>query len=602
MNTARYVVGIDLGTTNTLVSYIDQNADAPAKNIRIFEIDQHIAPETTKKLSSLASFIYLPTDQEQEQKLFQTDHSNDATIATCIGEFAREQAGKIPSRVISSSKSWLCHGGIDRKSDILPYSAPKEVKKLSPFKATSLYLNYLKEAWNATFSEHRLEHQDVVLTVPASFDAVARELTLEAAKSAELNVLLIEEPQAAFYAWLANHEENWRNLLNVGESILVCDVGGGTTDFTLINVEDESGNLKLERFAVGDHILLGGDNMDLTLALSIAEDLKEKNHTLDAWQTRSLWHACRKAKEELFEQPDLEQTKVSILGRSSKVIGGTIKAELTKETLENILLEGFFPQVSIDDHPKKTIRKGLAELGLPYATDAAITRHLAYFLSEHGKDGHPIAPSGVLFNGGVMKAELLRKRVLSTLKEFAPRREIRELLLDDETLNLRLDQSVSHGAAYYGMVRQGKGIRIRGGIARSYYIGIESSLPAVPGFEAPMKALCVAPFGMEEGSSVHAGEQEFGMVIGEPVEFRFLSSTTRKDDQAGELIESWRDDEIEELVPIHTSMQSDNDNDKGQLVPVKLQATVDEVGSLHLKLIANDDRDWKLSFDIRRHG
>ncbi|MCK5798635.1 MAG: Hsp70 family protein, partial [Deltaproteobacteria bacterium] len=471
---------------------------------------------------------------------------------------------------------------------------------ISPVDATLRYLEHLRDAWNSTIAsvdeDLHLEKQDVFLTVPASFDAVARDLTMTAATRAGLTVTLLEEPQAAFYAWLSRQGESWRDHLTVGDLVLICDVGGGTTDFTLIAAKDLDGDLVLERVAVGDHILLGGDNMDLALALTVADDLKEDGHALDAWQTRSLWHACRKAKEELLSHPDQERAAVSVLGRGSKVIGGTIKAELDREDLEQILVDGFFPECAADARPKRARRIGLQELGLPYAADAGITRHLARFLGSHGRDDAPAAwPTAVLFNGGVMKAGPLRQRVVDVLSAWLHNADEGDL---KELDSANLDLAVSRGAAYYGLVRRGKGIRIRGGVARSYYIGIESALPAVPGMEAPMKALCVVPFGMEEGSEASIEDQEFGMVVGEPVEFRFLSSTTRKDDPQGRLLDRYSDEEIEELSPIQTAMEGESD-DPGVPIPVRLHARVTEVGTLDLDLRARDGQSWKLEYDVR---
>jgi hypothetical protein len=595
---SRFVVGIDLGTTNTVISYIDTSVDAEEQEVRVLPIPQHSAPGVLEDAESLPSFIYLAAGPEFADDALDVPWDKDRDYT--VGRLAREQGASVPKRVVSSSKSWLCHAGVDRSAAILPHQAPEDVEQISPLDATLRFIEHLRDAWNHSMAtgddDARLEQQDVLLTVPASFDAVARELTMTAATRAGLKVTLLEEPQAAFYAWLAHFGDSWRDKLTVGDLVLVCDVGGGTTDFTLIAVKDQDGDLVLERVAVGDHILLGGDNMDLALALTIAGDLEEDGEKLDAWQTRSLWHACRAAKEELLENPELESAAVSILGRGSKVIGGTIKAELDREDLEQVLLDGFFPECEASDRPKKARRAGLQELGLPYATDAGVTRHLARFLGGHGAEGQEAAwPTALLFNGGVMKAQPLRERITSVLGSWLSEAEQSELKqLDSESLDL----AVSRGAAYYGMVRRGQGIRIRGGVARSYYIGIESALPAVPGMEAPMKALCVVPFGTEEGSEASIEGREFGMVVGEPVEFRFLSSTTRKEDPLGTLLERYSAEEIEELSPVQTAMDGEAD-EPGAPIPVKLHSRVTEVGTLELELRSREGESWRLEYDVR---
>jgi hypothetical protein len=594
---ARYVVGIDLGTTNTVISYIDTHVDPEQQQVEVLKIPQTISPSVVEAKDSLPSFLYLAAGPEFTEGGLDLPWAQGRDYT--VGWLAREQGSKVPKRVVGSSKSWLCHAGVDRNSEILPWKAPEEVPKLSPVEAARRYIEHLKDAWNHAMAQGddsaRLEQQDVLLTVPASFDAVARELTLQAAQHSGLSVTLLEEPQAAFYSWLEHLTEKWRDKLEVGDMVLVCDVGGGTTDFTLITVRDQDGDLVLERVAVGDHILLGGDNMDLALALSVSADLAENGTKLDAWQTRSLWHACRQAKEDLLGNDELESAPVTVLGRGSKVIGGTIKAELTREDLQSVLLDGFFPQCESSDRPKTARRGGLQELGLPYAADAGVTRHLAKFLAAHSKDDQQLLPTAILFNGGVMKADPLRQRTVDVINSWlaaAERGTVKELG------GTSYDLAVSRGAAYYGMVRRGSGIRIRGGVARTYYIGIESALPAVPGMEAPLKALCVVPFGMEEGTEATIDGQEFGMVVGEPVEFRFLSSTTRKEDPIGEMLESWGEEEIEELVPIHTALEGETE-EPGAPIPVQLHTRVTELGTLDLELRARDGRSWKLEYDVR---
>ena len=594
MHASRYVVGIDLGTTNTVVSYADTQAALEGEAaVRDLPIPQTVAPGLVEARATLPSFLYLAAGPELSAGAMDLPWASERSFT--VGHLARDQGSKVPARVVSSAKSWLCHAGVDRTAPLLPFQAPEEVPKISPLDASTRYLEHLRDAWNhgpgAEDPSARLEEQQVYLTVPASFDAVARELTVQAARQAGLaHVTLLEEPQAAFYAWLAHLGEAWRQQLGVGDRVLVCDVGGGTTDFTLISVVDRDGELSLERVAVGDHILLGGDNMDLALAHVASEKLAERGHAIDAWQTRSLWHACRAAKEQLFVDPSQEEVPVTVLGRGSKVIGGSLTTALSRQDLSRVLLDGFFPAVAADARPARGRRAGLQELGLPYATDAAITKHLAKFLGEHHGAGEGFTrPTAVLYNGGVMKAPTLKGRITEVLQSWvadqgAPLKELQ---------GAHPDLAVSHGAAYYGLVRQGKGIRIRGGVGRSYYIGLESSMPAVPGLPAPIKALCVVPFGMEEGTDADVAGQELGMVVGEAVEFRFLSSTHRKDDGIGTVVERWSEGEIEELVPVQTAM-ADETATSGAMVPVRLHSRVTEVGTLALERRARAGRSWKL--------
>lgn len=439
-----------------------------------------------------------------------------------------------------------------------------------------------------------------MLTVPASFDAVARELTVEAARSAGFeHVTLIEEPQAAFYAWLEASGDSWRTSVKVDDLVLVCDVGGGTTDLTLIGVADKGGDLELTRLAVGEHILLGGDNMDLALAYAVASTLPGGVETLDPIQRVGLSHACRSAKEMLFSHPGKASAPVSVLGRGSKVIGGSIKTALERETLQKVLLDGFFPACSLDERPSRARRSGFAEIGLPYANDPAITRHIAAFLSRQNRSptgtGGPARPTAILFNGGVFQAEELRAKVHEVVGGWTG---VELVQLESRDLNI----AVARGAAYYGLVRSGKGVRIRGGVSRSYYIGVESPAPAVPGVAAPIKALCVAPLGTEEGTDLEVPGPNFGLVVGEPAEFRFLSSTVRRDDPLGSLLERWQPDELSELAPLVAELPVAEGHQSGQTVPVRLHCRVTEIGTLELWCgEVRGDGKWKLEFNVRHH-
>ncbi len=603
MSDSKFIIGIDLGTTHSVLAYTEGwIAEEVEPAIRILPVPQVLSPNEVKAQPLLPSFIFLPGPHDVPQGSLALPW--DSHIDFAVGEFARNRGAELPNRLVSSAKSWLCHSGVDRMEKILPWESPPDARRISPVEASSRFLQHLRDAWNhdmaADDPEARFEVQDIYLTVPASFDAVARELTVKAAQAAGLeNITLLEEPQAAFYAWVEAQKERWRKAVRVGESILVCDVGGGTTDFSLIQVTEEHGELTLRRVAVGDHLLLGGDNMDLALAYAVQAQLAKKGIKLDAWQFRGLWHSARAAKERLLADPELPGEPVVILGRGSSLIGGTIRSELARAEVEQTLLDGFFPLGESSDYPEEKPKIGVREMGLPYEADPAVTRHLARFLGRQAQgdlsqSGVPVAyPAAILFNGGVMKSGLLRERVLSVLKSWHGPGEIRELASVD------LDLAVARGASYYGLARRGRGIRIRGGVARSYYIGIESSLPSVPGIPAPIKALCVVPFGMEEGTDAEIRQREFGLVVGESAVFHLLDSTVRKQDQVGEMIEDWQGD-IEKVTTMETILPATEEEEGGKIIPVWLQSKVTEVGTLELWCVARDEnRRWKLEFNLR---
>ena len=606
MTPSRYVVGIDLGTTNSALAYVDTAAGAEP-TLNHLAIPQVVQPGVVEDRPLLPSFLYLPGPNEQPTGSLQLPWAKKRDYA--VGEFARNFGSQVPTRLVSSAKSWLCHAGIDRRQPVLPWKAPEDARRVSPLEASTYYLKHLAEAWNHLIAKdvaaNRLENQDIILTVPASFDAVARELTVEAARAAGLErITLLEEPQAAFYAWIHASHDKWREQVEVGDVVLVCDIGGGTTDLTLIAVSEEAGQLVLTRVAVGDHILLGGDNMDLALAHHVAAALAAKGTKLDFGQMNMLWHSCRLAKERLFQDKKSASAPVTVLGRGSKVIGGAIKADLARSDVEQVLVEGLFPKCPANAEPQRQRAAGLQELGLPYAADPAVSKHLAQFLARNvevlgqrapakrGKKKQS-QPTTVLFNGGVFKAEPLRQRLTDIINTWN-QSPIKELHGTD------LDQAVAEGAAYYGLVRRGQGIRIRGGTARSYYIGVETSLPAVPGSRPPLKALCVVPFGMEEGTEADVPSQEFGLVVGEPAEFRFLGSNIRRNDTAGLLIEDWQD-QIEELNPLATTLESPGK--EGRTFPVHLHSKVTEVGTLELWCLSRDGKQrWKLEFNVRERA
>ena len=597
MTEPTYIIGIDLGTTNSIVAYT--KTDVPTgetPEIHVFEVPQLTGMGTVEVREMLPSFLYIPTDPEKANDGFALPWDREGSVS--VGEFARSRGEEVPQRMISSAKSWLCNQMVDRNKAILPWGSTEDGIKMSPVDASSRVLKHIRDAWNHEVAgsnpDVAMEHQEIYLTVPASFDAVARELTVKAAQMAGLeNITLLEEPQAAFYAWIDSKGDSWRENVTPGDLVLVCDVGGGTSDFSMIRVSDEAGNLVLDRVAVGNHLLVGGDNMDLALSYAIYNKMAEKGTKLDAWQMRGLSHSCRRAKEKLFSATGEQVFPVTILGRGSSLIGGTIRTELHLDEVSQVIVDGFFPACAADDTPQVKQTIGLKEIGLAYEADPAVTRHLARFIRESSQEGaENHFPTAVLFNGGIMKANPIRKRVLDIIGAWQGN-ETAQPLRELQTANF--DLSVARGAAYYGLARHGKGIRIRGGLGRSYYIGVAASMPAVPGMPVPTKALCVAPFGMEEGTSAALPDQEFVLVVGEPVKFDFLGAANRFDDQPGTVVENW-EGQVEEITTVETTL----DGDYGTFVPVTIEIRVTEIGTLEFFCVSQqDDRRWKLEFNVR---
>lgn len=589
---SKYVIGIDLGTTNSVLAYAPLGEQS---HVEVLQVPQLVAAGTVESHSMLPSFLYLGTDQEAKSGNFNLPWVKKA--ATAVGELARKQAAEVPTRTVTSAKSWLAHSRVDRHQAILPWNAPADVPKVSPVTASQRYLEHLVAAWEAAFADAPIAKQQVVLTVPASFDASARELTREAALAAGLpdSLLLLEEPQAAVYAWLADMGDRWRRQLKVGDTLLVCDVGGGTSDFTLIRVTEEAGELALARVAVGNHILVGGDNMDLALAHHVTGAFAEKGIQLDPWQSVALWHSCRTAKETLFAGDGPKKHPVTVLGRGSRVIGKAVSVDIQRDAASQLLIDGFFPQCGANERPARRAASGFREIGLPFETDTAITRHLAGFLSAHGENNQPVRPSHVLFNGGVFKAGAFRQRVLDVLGSWhsgqtAPR---------GLEANQDLDHAVARGAAYYGLAKQGKGVRIRGGTARSYYVGIETAGLAIPGATRPLRALCVVPFGMEEGTEADVPGDEIGLIVGEPAHFRFFSSGVRKEDRPGTVLSSWTEDQLAETDSLQATLPAAAKVEDGY-VPVRFHSRVTELGIFELWCASTlSDERWKLEFSVR---
>jgi molecular chaperone DnaK (HSP70) len=624
MSEQKYCIGIDLGTTNSVVAYAPQS-DAETKGadrapeIQLLPIPQVVASGQVESRTSLPSFLYLPRDQEVDALEVHNEHARfPSSTEGVAGVYARQQAADNPQRVIVAAKSWLCQRKVDPDSPVLPWQSPDEIPRVSAVECTGIFLRHLVAAWQAQFPDAPIDQQQVVLTVPASFDPAARELTRRAAIRAGLheNFVLLEEPQAAVYRYLASTDGRWRKSLSHGDTLLVVDVGGGTTDLTLVGVKEEDGELALQRVAVGNHLLVGGDNMDLALAYQAAEQFRQSGHDLDPWQSTSLWHACRDAKERLLSHDGPDSQSISVLGRGSSLIGGTITTEMKRSDAATLLLDGFFPQCSPQDRPQANVVSGFQDVGLPYESDPAITKHIAAFLSdqsvlnrkgEPGDDDSHGPVTHLLLNGGVFRSPVMRERLESTLSSWTDT-DVQTLSSTDD-----LNDAVAIGAAYYGWTKSNGGIRIRGGTAKAFYIGIETAGMAIPGAPRPLRAVCVAAQGMEEGTQAEVPGQEVGVVVGTPARFRFFSSTTRPGDKPGDRLDRWSPTELQESEPIeltldhHQSEGSDSnssaaENESSQsFVPVQFESRVTELGMFELwchdKL---GDRRWKLEFNARQ--
>lgn len=597
---SRYLIGIDLGTTNCAVYYIDKTKEGSLPEL--FKVSQISEAGEISEGTILPSFVYIPDEKDLPSGSLNTPWNGNASF--CVGDFAKKTSPKVPLKVIASAKSWLCAENVDKATPVLPWNRNNPEKQMSPVEATKSILEHMKNAWNDKMAskdkELAMENQVLVITVPASFDTVARELTLKAANQIGLNPVLLEEPQAAFYSWLNENGENWRSKVATGDTVLVCDIGGGTTDFSLIKVQDESGNLTIERVAVGNHILLGGDNMDLTMAYKVAEKIKKKNDVvLDSYQIHGLTYACREAKEVLMSEPKAKAQKLTVLGRGSSVISTTITSDLSRAEVEETIINGFFPECSLEDKPIDSKRSGFKTFGLRYETDPSITKHLASFLKANCKNQSDL-PNCILFNGGVTKADSIRERIILAVSSWLePQRGKIKVLTGTNP-----DLSVAMGASCYANVREGKGIRIKAGSSYAYYLGIETSMPAVPGFVPPIQGLCVLPIGTEEGTSFDIDYSGLGLIVGENTEFRFYSSKTAKEDSFGKTIENVDNaPSIEELPPLSVALAPSADIPAGSLVPVKLRIDYTETGTLQVWCINEKTKSqWKLDFEVRKEA
>lgn len=600
----RYVVGIDLGTTNCAVSYVDLQVEgrsegqAKKPKIRSFKIPQLTGPGEVTRVPMLPSFLYLTGDYEITKDAVALPWPTSDDYVS--GVFAREHGSKVPSRLVSSAKSWLCHGRVDRRAKILPWGSPESIGKVSPVHATAAYLTHIRQAWHHAHGgdpELVLENQLVIITVPASFDEIARDLTIEAASLAGLKqVTLIEEPLAAFYCWLVTNENSWESLLKPGDLVLVCDVGGGTTDFTLITLRETEGTPRFERLAVGDHLILGGDNMDFALAGNLEKEFKKKNIHLTADRYKMLCHQCRQAKEAVLSG-EKEEGVVTLMGEGSRLIGGTIKMSLSMKEVEQVVLEDFYPLVSEKNPPPKTADNGVGEFGLPYDPQQAITWHLGQFLERHRSDVKSLTgkeravPDLILFNGGSLKSPLIQERIRNAVHHWFN-------LSDDEgprvLENPDQDLAVSLGASYYGLVKTGSGVRVGSGSPRAYYLGVSRTTDEK---EHSGEAVCLVERGLDEGASIELKDLPLKVLANRPVKFDVYSSSFRSGDKLGDIIPV--DESFTELPPVQTVIEFGK---KGQQadIPIRLEGKYTEMGTLSLwcQSVGTPHR-WRLQFQLR---
>lgn len=582
---SEYVIGIDLGTTHSAVYFLEKNkANEPSPGLQQLLIPQLSAAGQVVERPLLPSFVYYPHATEFLESDLQLPWGKTSYI---LGQLARELGAKSSGRMVQSAKSWLCHSQVGPDEAVLPIDALEEVDKVSPAQVTESLLSHLVSAWNHAFPMSPMSQQDVVITVPASFDPAARTVTEQAAEKVGLRARLIEEPLAAFYAWLAD-QQDWQSQLTLGEQILVVDVGGGTTDLSLIQVTEESGVLGLERIAVGRHILLGGDNMDMTLTYHLAGQLAQQGTQLEPWQISGLTQVCRDAKERLLANPELTDASVVVPSRGRSIFNKSIKATLTQSDVQQLLIEGFFPAVSAGEQTQKIARSGISTINLDYESDPAITRHISEFIGQH-----QVKPSKVLLNGGVFNALPMVTSLSSRLSELLDGAEFTMLT------PAHLDHAVAKGATYYAQVQANGGVKVKSGLAANYYIGVASPMPAIPGMPPPIDAICVAPFGLEEGSDEQMLPNEFSLVVGELVHFRFFQSQKSEAELLGKAISSFSLAQLNELNPL--SIQLDEGHyAKGEMVRVYVTAQVTDLGLLLLQ--AHDTRSdlqWKIEFQVR---
>ncbi|TFH93502.1 Hsp70 family protein [Vibrio ouci] len=612
MASPRFLVGIDLGTTNTVVAFCEITDDLQQSDVSLFNIDQLIGPGEVVRKPLLPSFRYHPAQGQispSDLTLPWEDQPVEGDIRNVIvGEWARELGAKVEGRQVSSAKSWLSHQGVDRSSDILPWAGATDVDKVSPVIASASYLNHIRQAWNYRNPSNKLEDQDVVVTVPASFDETARKLTLEAAQLAGLNkIVLLEEPQAVCYDWYARHQHTAADELKQLPLILVCDVGGGTTDLSLIEARfnAESGaqdELSLDRIGVGEHLMLGGDNLDLALA-HLAETRFNQSKKLNAASLTKLIQQTRKAKENLLSVDAPEEVKITMLGSGSKLLGGTKSIGLSKQEVHQIALDGFFPLSDFNDTPDKR-RSAVVEFGLPYVADPAVSKHVAEFLNQHQQvsysalnqedQSQPAIPVGLLLNGGVFNSELVTERVTNLLGNW---RGAPVTVLD----NPHPDWSVALGAVAFGKARRGAQLKIGGGAARSYFLHLQEK-------NKMGKALCLLSKGTEEGQEIRLSGRRFSLTLGEPVRFNLLTTThdTLSNNTAiqnGVMVDV-DPDLFSPLPPYISTLEGEGAElqaNQKERVEVQLACQLTEVGTLKMECVHVDDdsKRWALEFEVR---
>jgi molecular chaperone DnaK (HSP70) len=603
---SRYLIGIDLGTTNSAVAFVDTRepvtGDTPP--IHVFDVPQLIAEGEVEAVPTLPSFLYFANEQDAPGSLRLPWEERPDAVA---GVFAREQGALVPGRQVTSAKSWLCHDAVDRTARILPWGAEHTEQSCSPVEASTRYLVHLRHAWNHAMAagddELRLERQDIVLTVPASFDEEARELTVKAARDAGFQKLtLLEEPLAAFYAWIVARRRSLKRYLKDGDLVLICDVGGGTTDFSLIRVQIVDGEIKFERTAIGEHLLLGGDNVDLALARRVMEKLD--NPKLSLRQQNALRRQCCAAKEKLLSDGRLKRVPVNVLGAGRSVVGGTLSAELTRQEVEEALIDGFLPLTEPGELPARERRSGLRELGLPYASEPAITKHLAAFLTVAGADSSDpqsairnpqsamVRPDAILFNGGFFAPAVTRDQVVETVASWFRKKgkQWQPKVLSNEAP----ESAVAVGASYYGHVRKSGGLRVSGGSARAYYVGVQTGARVADG---QARAVCVLPRGTEEGTTLNLEGREFTALANRPVTFTLYSSTTGHD--AHGAVVTLNEDEVHRHAPLITTLRYGKKSRQVELA-AQLTMSFTEVGTLELWLKSlNSDHRWRLQFQLR---
>ncbi len=594
---SRYVIGIDLGTTNCALCFVDTHQKP--RRVETFRIAQWTDLNQFEQLETLPSFHYELSADEAKSVQWKLPWQH-ASSRTCVGVFARDAGQVHPGRRIASVKSWLSHDGVDRTADFLPWHGDADVTKMSPVEASSKYLHHLRTAWDHAHPDELLANQDVVITLPASFDEVARELTVVAAKRAGLSrVFLIEEPQAAFYAWIDSQGENWHDRVSAGQMILVCDIGGGTSDFTLIRVQaagNESGRVQFHRVAVGNHLILGGDNLDLALAKYVEKKLTQEGNgiPLSADQWDRLVQVARLAKEAMLSEHRPATYTLSLPAQGSKLIGGAIQVTLTTDEIDSVLLDGFFPDVAFGDRPMMG-QSGFREFGLPFVADPAVTRHLSSFLLDHRRSGlasddatSEDRPAWLLFNGGVLAAPLIRKRIADSIARWL--RPLSDPSWTPEQLaSLRLDLAVAQGAAYYAMVRRGEGVKITANLGRSYYMQVDS---------APPRAICLIPGNAQAGERYQTSDHPLQLHLGQPVQFPLWSSSTRLADRAGQMVEMC-DHEAMKLPPIYTAL-TEGKRQQAKSIRVTIESELSEIGTIGMWCVDLDsEKRWQLDFDIR---